>query len=226
MDVITALHRRFTVRAFKPDLIDTDAILQIMSAAMRAPSSGNTQPWEIFVVGGETLNRIRRMYEENFHKGVPMKPDIPSPAEWPPALERRMQESRAARLRALGVAGDGTSAVRNAMTERAHQFFGAPIVVFLCMDRTLTSWSVFDLGLLAQSIMLAAQHFNVDSAPAFLFVAYPDVIRGEVGIDDSLSIVMGVALGYRDDHNPENQYRSSRRPIRDVVHLKDVPSVH
>ncbi|MGZ4905023.1 MAG: nitroreductase [Halobacteriota archaeon] len=225
MDVLKALHRRFTVRAFKPDPIDTDTILQIMSAATRAPSSGNTQPWELFVVGGEMLNRIRRSYEENFHKDVPTKPDIPAPAEWPPALERRIQESRAARLRALGVAGDGT-AVRHAMTERAHQFFGAPIVAFLCMDRTLTSWSVFDLGLLAQSIMLAAQHFSVDSAPAFLFVAYPDVIRKQVGIDDDLSIVMGVALGYRDTHSPENQYRSSRRPVRDVVHLYASPSAH
>ncbi len=225
MNVIEALNHRFTVRAFKPDPIEAATILQIMDAATRAPSSGNTQPWELFVVGGTTLDRIREAYEENFHKGVPMKPDIPAPVEWPPALERRAQESRAARLRALGVAGDG-AAVRHAMTERTHQFFGAPIVAFLCMDRTLTSWSVFDLGLLAQSIMLAAQHFSVDSAPAFLFVAYPDVIRKEVGIDDDLSIVMGVALGYRDTHSLENQYRSSRRPVRDVVHFEGLLPAH
>lgn len=194
-----------------------------MSAATRAPSSGNTQPWELFVAGGAVLDRLRQAYAANFQKGVPASPDISAPLEWPPKLQKRAQESRAARLKALGVTGDGTAA-RHAVSERAHQFFGAPIVTFLCMDRTLTSWSIFDMGLLAQSIMLAAQHFGVDSAPAVLFVRYPDLIRSELGIQDDWSIVMGVALGYRDSHHPENHYRSSRRSIQDVVHLKGLAS--
>ncbi|MGZ4903812.1 MAG: nitroreductase [Halobacteriota archaeon] len=222
MDVIETLNSRFTVRAFKPDPIDTETILQIVGAATRAPSSGNTQPWELFVVGGDALDRLRQAYAANFQKGVPATPDIPAPREWPPTLQKRVEESRTARLKALGIVGDGITA-RHAMSERAHQFFGAPTIMFLCMDRTLTSWSVFDMGLLAQSIMLAAQHFGVDSAPAFLFVAYPDLIRSEVGIPDNWSIVMGVALGHRDPHHLENQYRSSRRPIQDVVHFRGVP---
>jgi len=50
------------------------------------------------------------------------------------------------------------------------------------MDRNLSSSSIFDMGLLAQSVMLAAQEYQVDSAPAFLFASYPDLVRAELDI--------------------------------------------
>lgn len=219
MDVIDALHARFTVRAFKPDPVHKKTILKIVDAARRAPSSGNTQPWELFVAGGDALDRLRHAYEGRFHSGLPSSPDLPAPRQWPPVLQKRMDELRAARFESLGIQRDDEAA-RHEMVERAHQFFGAPTVVYLCMDRTLTAWSTFDMGVLAQSIMLAAQEYGVDSAAAALFVSYPDLIRAELGIPAHLSIIMGVALGYRDQQHPLNQYRSPRRPIREIVHFR------
>ena len=64
MDVIDALNSRFTVRAFEPDPVHKGTILKISDAATRAPSSGNTQPWELFVAGGDALDRLRRAFEE------------------------------------------------------------------------------------------------------------------------------------------------------------------
>jgi nitroreductase len=136
-----------------------------------------------------------------------------------PRLQKRMDELRAARFESLGTGRDDTAA-RHAMFERAHQFFGAPTVVYLCMDRTLTAWSIFDMGLLAQSIMLAAQQYGVDSAAAALLISYPDLIRAELEIPEDVSILMGVALGYRDRQHPLNQYRSPRRPLIEVVRPK------
>jgi len=77
---------------------------------------------------------------------------------------------------------------------------------------------MFDMGLLAQSIMLAAQDYQVDSSPAFLFVSYPGLIRAELHIPEDLSILTGLALGYADMNHQQNRYRSARRPIEDVVH--------
>jgi nitroreductase len=220
VDVIDALNSRVTIRAFKPDPVSKEMILQILEAATRAPSTGNTQPWELFVAGGEALDRIRLAYTVNFQHGIPSNSDLPAPQTWPPALQKRMDESRAGRFKSMGIEPDDKA--RRTIFELAHQFFGAPTVVYLCMDRTLTPWSIFDIGMLAQSIMLAAQHYDVDSAPAFLFISYPGIIRAELEIPKNLSIIMGVALGYRDPRHPQNQYRSSRRPIREVVHFKDV----
>jgi nitroreductase len=221
VNVIDALNSRVTIRAFKPDPVSKETILEILEAATRAPSSGNTQPWELFVAGGEALDRIRLAYTANFQHGVPSNSDLPAPQTWPPALQKRMDESRAGRFKSMGIEPDD-KATRRTIFKRGHQFFGAPTVVYLCMDRTLTPWSIFDIGMLAQSIMLAAQHYGVDSAPAFLFISYPDLIRAELEIPEDLSIIMGVALGYRDPQHPQNQYRSLRRPIREVVHFKGV----
>ena len=69
MNVIDALNSRVTIRAFKPDPVSKETILEILEAATRAPSSGNTQPWELFVAGGEALDRIRLAYTGNFQHG-------------------------------------------------------------------------------------------------------------------------------------------------------------
>jgi nitroreductase len=85
------------------------------------------------------------------------------------------------------------------------------------MDRSLTSWSIFDIGMLAQSIMLEAQQYGLGSIPAYNLVSYPDIIRKELEIPDDLSIIIGIALGYSDAQHPQNKFRSPRRPIQEVV---------
>jgi nitroreductase len=178
------------------------------------PSHGNS-----LLLAGTRWTGFVTLMKSASAKGVPGSPDLPAPQQWPPALQKRMDELKAARFESLGIERNHAAA-RHAMFERAHQFFGAPTVAYLCMDRTLTAWSIFDMGLLAQSIMLAAQQYGVDSAAAALLISYPDLIRAELEIPEDVSILMGVALGYRDRQHPLNQYRSPRRPLQEVVRLK------
>jgi len=216
MDVIDALHRRYTARAFKPDPVDRGTLEKILEAALRAPSWANTQPWEIYVAGGEILNRLRKAYVTELRNCTPRKPDLQAPKQWPPALQGRVDTLRAERSATLERVCLDKSILKD-LSEMNYHFFFAPIVAYLCMDRSLTPWSVFDLGLLAQSIMLAAQHFGVDSATAVTLVAHPDLIRRELKIPDDLSVVIGIALGYADPVHPQNQYRSLRRSVKDAV---------
>jgi len=88
------------------------------------------------------------------------------------------------------------------------------------MDRTLTAWSVFDLGMLTQSIMLAAKGEGLDTAPAVMLVGYPDLIHSELGIPDNLSFIIGIALGFCDTNNQTNRFRSPRRSISETIHIK------
>jgi len=219
VNVAEALRSRYTCRAFKPDPVSKETILRILEPALRAPSWANTQPWELFVAGGSVLDRIRQAYLENFRKGVPRSPDIPAPTGWPPALRRRIEELRVDRLAAMGIDPEDDAA-RKMLSEQNFRLFGAPVVVYLCLDRGLTPWSIFDMGLLAQSIMLAAQEVGVDSAPAVMLVAYPDILRTELGIPEELSILLGIALGYGDAGHMQNRYRSPRRPLQEVARLE------
>jgi nitroreductase len=97
------------------------------------------------------------------------------------------------------------------------RLFRAPVIVILCMDKVLPLWSAFDMGLLAQTIMLAARAEGVDSIIAQSFVAYPDILRQELGIPDSLQIVTGIGLGYQNPQSIINSYRSPRRSLQEAV---------
>ena len=216
MDVLDALHLRYTVRSFKADPVSSETLHKIFEAALHTPSWANTQPWEIFVAGGDVLNRLRKAYLEYLKDCVPRNPDLAAPRKWPPDLQKRMEVVKAERIAAAERACLDTSTLAD-VAQINYRFFDAPIVVYLCMDRRLTPWSIFDIGLLVQSIMLAAQQFDVGSAPAVTLVAHPDLIRKELKIPDELLIIIGVALGYADSKHILNSFRSPRRSINEVI---------
>lgn len=204
MNVIDALNSRYCCRAFKPEHVSEQRVQKILEAAIRAPSWNNSQPWEIYIASGEPLERLRKAYLTNLEKGVPLNPDLAFPQSWPPAMQKRMGEPK----------------VDEDMLTANYRFFNAPVVIYLCMDRTLTPWSVFDLGSLAQSIMLAAKGDGLDTAPALMLVSFPDLIRAELGIPDSHSIIIGIALGFGDSKKHANEFRSPRCPLSEVMHVK------
>jgi nitroreductase len=219
MDVLAALSSRFTVRAFKPDPIDRETLKKIFDAALHAPSWANTQPWEIYVAGGDAVNRLRAAYLDYLQKCVARSPEVPAPRQWPPDLQQRMEAVKAERMAVLEKACLDKTALAD-VAQINYRFFDAPVVAYLCMDRTLTAWSIFDMGMLAQSIMLAAQHYGVGSAPAVTLVAHPELIRKELQIPDGLMIQFGIALGYPDMGHPLNSFRTTRRPLDEAVRLK------
>jgi nitroreductase len=221
MNVLEALYSRMSVRAFKPDRVSKETLEKILEAATRTPSWGNTQPWEIYVAAGETLEKLRQTYLSNYQKELPLSMEVPPALRWPPALKKRTEEATAGRMEILGIKREDKNA-RKIMSGQNYKFFGAPVIIYLCMDRTLTNWSLFDLGALSQSIMLTAQQFGVDSIPAALLVAYPDIIRSELGIPQELEIVFGIAIGFRDAQSPYCQFHSSRRPVQEVVRYRGI----
>jgi nitroreductase len=124
MNVIDALHARSTVRAYKPDPVGKDTILKILKAATRAPSWANTQPWEIFVAGGEALERLRTAYVVRSEERVPSNPDLPAPQTWPPVIRQRMAELMSARARLIFTDGErDDAAIRQSLFESNYRFF-------------------------------------------------------------------------------------------------------
>ena len=71
----------------------------VVAAASRAPSWANTQPWEVFVAGGETLERIRQGYLRRAQEGVERALEIAAPASWPEAHRARIAELMRVRSR-------------------------------------------------------------------------------------------------------------------------------
>ena len=217
MDVLEAIQARHSVRDFLPTPVPKDVVLRILEAATRSPSGGNGQPWEIFVAGGATIETIRRAYQERAQQQP--GPPPPGPAGSRPAfIQERMATVRRERMLLLGL-DPADPASGRVFTEWSCRLFGAPVLAVICMDKALTSH--LDIGLLVQTICLAAQHFGVDSLIATSFVSHQDVLRRELEIPESLNIVTGIGLGYANPESIINRYRSPRRPVEEVVRYKD-----
>ena len=75
MDVYEAIRTRRSVRAYKPDPIDRDALLRVFEAARLAPSASNRQEWR-FVVVTDYDRRQRMMQIANNQKFVGEAPAV------------------------------------------------------------------------------------------------------------------------------------------------------
>jgi nitroreductase len=215
MDVIEAIQARHSVRDFSPKPVDKDTIMKILEVATCSPSAGNSQPWEVFVASGATLEKIRRTYQERAQSGTG---GFGGPPPKPAYIEERMRVIRTERLKLLGLDPDDPAS-GNVFSEWRTRLYGAPVVIVVCTDKALSS--DLDIGLFVQTVCLAAQGFGIDSFIAGSFLHYRDVVRQELEIPENLNIITGIGLGYPNPDAIINTYRSPRRPIQEVVRYKD-----
>lgn len=208
-------HRKFD----RKQPVSRDRLDQIFQDALRAPSWSNTQPWEVYVGAGDTLETLRTDYLAAYDRSEPVAPEVPVPAEWPEALQDRSRRNSMLMFENAGIAREDQQA-RDANWRNNFQFFEAPVLAVLCQDRSLTDWSTMDLGTFAGYLMLAAEHYGVQSVPAFSAVAYPKLLREALGIPDHLLIRSGIVLGYALAGHPYNRHVSEREPLRSLVHYK------
>ncbi|MCL2126588.1 MAG: nitroreductase [Oscillospiraceae bacterium] len=212
MTVSEAIATRKSIRAYKPDAVDESVLSEIIEKAARTPSWANTQPWEVFIAGGATLELIRQGYADCYKNAVKSVTDIPRPADWPQAARERTMQLRPDMVRDCGDAADQFG-------EMNQKMFNAPAVIFLCLDKGYSQWSLYDLGAFAQSIVLLAQEAGLATIPAITSVMYPDVLRSQLGIPDNLNIALGIPIGYADMGNGINNFHSARKPLSETVKI-------
>ncbi len=216
MELVKGIRTRKSFRAFKSTPIPREIIEKVLEVASRSPSYTNTQPWEVAAVSGEKKEGLSKILLEMAKANITPNPDLSLPRAWPPELEKRAREHNVRRLKALGVEREDKEQ-RESRRLLNLKFYGAPCVLFLFIDRTLTSWSVFDMGLFAQSLILAAHSFGLGSCLQASVVHYPDAIREFLGIPKTKLLVLGLSLGYPDLEAQVNSYQSSRVSPDDFV---------
>jgi nitroreductase len=214
MNVIEAINGRHSTRAFLSNPVEKDKLDIILHTAARSPSWANSQPWEVFVASGETLQRIRQGFKQKYADKAPTAPETPRPKEWSEAAKNRQQQLRPDMVKDCGDAADQFGALNQA-------FFFAPAVIYVCMDKVQGEWSLYDIGAYSQSLMLAALEQGLSTIPAITTVLYPDVLREELKIPDNLKITIGIAVGYADKEHKINNFLSSRSPVSETVRYFD-----
>ncbi len=216
MELLKGIETRRSCRAFKSNPFPEETLRRVLEAASRSPSFSNTQPWEVAVVSGQKKDELARILYDLAKSDTTPNPGIPLPKTWPLELERRSKEHGARRFKALGIEREDEQQ-RKELRLRNLEFYGAPCSLFLFMDSTFTSWSIFDMGLFAQSILLAAYSYGVGSCLQAVLAHYPDAVRDFLGIPKTKQLVIGISMGYPDVEARINTYQSTRISLNDFV---------
>ena len=72
MDFDEVLLSRRSIRGYKQEAVPKEVIEEVLKLAVRAPSSMNTQPWHLYVITGDALDKIRKGNTEKNISGVPL----------------------------------------------------------------------------------------------------------------------------------------------------------
>ncbi len=212
MDALECIKTRQSIRAFTNQPVERRVLEEVLEAARWAPSYKNTQPWEVVVLTGGKKKALTAMLLELFEKGAPPTPDLPEPGEWPPAEQARIERLYRTRAERLGVDLRDPEVIRKAKKAN-FAFYNAPVAVYLFQEAVLSQWSLFDLGLFAQSFMLAAHAKGLGSVPQAFATDYAAQTKEFLGIPASKRLVLGLSVGYPDTASPANSLRTDRDPV-------------
>jgi nitroreductase len=214
MDVEQAIRGRFSTRAFLPQPVQEAALRALLELARWAPSGGNCQPWTVYVACGDGMARFRREFADEAERNP--GGDKPEIAIYPQNLEEPYRSRRfacgEALYAAIGVPREDR-ARRLAQFARNFDFFGAPAALFFALDRQMGPGQWAHLGMLMQTIALAAEARGLSTCMQEAWASRHTFVRRFFAIPDALQFYCGMAIGYADRAAPINRWRTERAPV-------------
>ncbi len=221
MELRAAIEGRRSIRKFKAKEISQEIIRDILETARWAPSWGNTQLWEFYVLTGKRLDEFREANHRSFVDGQSFPLDVPMHEVWPERLKGRYGELGKMMLTTLNVKRDDKEA-RHRLYEDMTLLFGAPCLVVACIPRDiLVEYAMLDIGLIVQTICLLAYDKGIGTCIMAMAVRNPGLLRKILSIPDDRKIAIGIAMGYPDENFPLNNFERKRVDISEYVKWVD-----
>ncbi len=209
MKVSDAVAARRSVRGFLDRAVDLDLIRRLVADSSRAASGGNLQPWHVDIVAGDAMNRLKQTMIGKL-AGAPETPEYDIyPSELvAPYRDRRFAVGEAMYER-IGIPREDKAA-RRMWFARNFAFFGAPLALFMSVDRRMgpPQWS--DLGMFLQTFMLLAVEEGLATCAQECWAVYPETVKTFLGTPDERMLFCGMAIGYEDAEEPANALRTKR----------------
>lgn len=216
MNVTDAVLSRSSVRAFLNQPIDSNLIKELLQKSSRSASGGNLQPWKIFVLNKDSMEKFLQFQNDW------TSPETPSYEIYPPALKEPYRSSRyqlgEQMYDLLGIERDDKEG-RLKQVMRNFNFFDAPAAIFCFVDKTMgpPQWS--DLGMFLQTFMLLAKEVGLDTCAQEAWSVKQESVCSFFQTNDEEMLFCGMAIGYKDKDAQVNKLRSERRPIEDWAYF-------
>lgn len=216
LSAVDAICQRRSVRGFRPDRVPPELLQQVFELAQRAPSNCNTQPWQVVVLSGDRLDRLKAAWLAAAQDPDRLRPDFPYSGRYDGVYKARQHDAAARLYQAMGIertdaAGRAASGLRN------FACFDAPHVALIYLPAGLGLREAGDCGMYAQTLMLALTAFGLASCPQTSLSFHPQVVRTVVDVPEDWKLLLGVSIGYEDEAAPANRCRVERAPLSDSV---------
>ena len=217
MNIKKLIESRFSVRNFLEKKVDTSIIINILETANKAPSGGNIQPWNVYVLNKKSKNKLISKALKNYNDGIQEKVEYEI---YPKPLEEKY------RLRRSQCASDMYKALsieRNDINKRLDQikenfkFFGAPTAMIITIDKSFSKNGWGHVGMFLQNLWLLAVNEGLGMCLQESWSIYPQTVRSVIKHPNNEIVWCGIALGYPNPDHPINNYKTSREPIDSFV---------
>jgi len=207
METLAAIRERKSIRAFLPEPVPKDVIVQMLEASRWAPSGSNRQPWRVTVATGESCRALADRLVERCRERQPGSPGSASASA--------DVDSRVAVLRAdlEGIAARMDKSLWEFVVAGSYGLYDAPVVVVVSSHSERGG----DVGPFVTTMLLAAHDLGLGTC----WLGYPagegELIREMLAIPEGERVRAVVALGYPDPDSPANAYRSPRDELASFV---------
>jgi nitroreductase len=210
MEVREAIYRRRSIRAFTPEPVAKKTLLQLLNAAIQAPSARNMQPWQFIIVTGKARERlVRRLanrYKEELAQGIQL-----------PAMQlAEPYQTRVSHFLEALKASTGQEAHFD-LVSGSLNFYDAPAVILLALDKSLPLDRLFDLGAAVENLLLLAASQGLGTCVIGIALRYRDLILEELQLPESLNLVMTIAVGVPDPAQPLAAFKSERQDLAEFL---------
>ena len=218
MDIIEAILNRSSIRGFKSDPVPRKVLEDLLETCLWAPSTWNMQPWEFSILGGEVMEEVKARLEEKTRMGADIDPDIPEPELFNPYLQRQIDLMASIDTHQFPSRTSMVDKKRAEYLLKGARFHDAPNAIIIYTEKVLSPSVIFDIGIMTQTIALAALAYGLGTCIMARILFWPDILRGLLEIPGSKLIVMGIAIGYPDPQSLVNSVPRAREPLDTFAH--------
>ena len=211
---------RRSIRGFLDKPVSKQTINEVLSMAIRAPSSLNTQPWNFYVVSGAPLDAIRKGNTERNLAGVPDSREFRGHGAYEGDHRTRQIEIAKQLFAAMNIEREDKAA-RQDWVLRGFRQFDAPVSIVVTYDRSIHGGDIapFDCGGVTNALVNAAWSRGLGCVINSQGIMQSPVVREHAGIPDDQVIMICVAMGYPDETFPANAVVSRRKSLDEAVHF-------
>lgn len=216
MSLDESLTKRRSVRGYKPEPVPDALIQEVFTLAQAAPSNCNIQPWISHVVSGAALAKLCEAMVAAAQQGTAPEPDFTADRKFDGVYRERQIDAAVQLYGAMGI--DRHDKPRREWAYlRNLECFGAPHAVFIFMPGNFEEREAVDLGIYAQTLMLALTSRGLSSCAQGALSLYPQIIRDHLGIQGSARLLLGVSFGFEDETIDANRARVGRETVPNSV---------